>query len=87
MADGWIIALAIGGGATALTLLDKENILGLNPSKVWWWERVFPPKVVTVVKYIERPVVAMSEPLIQSKYLVTAQTNPGDWTQPKRGAY
>jgi hypothetical protein len=79
--------LLVGGvSAVGLTLAHKYNLIPQvfnNPQQRWWWE----PQVVTVVKYIERPVVAMSEPLIQSKYLVTAQSNPGEWTQPKRGTY
>jgi len=76
-------------GAAAITIIDHENLLGNNPEKKWFWER--PPfvaaKVVTKIVYVQPKVTPMSEPLVQSKYQVTTQTNPGEWTQPKRGTY
>lgn len=102
MADGWLIALVGVGTATALTLLDKENLLfNMNPSKVWWWQRIIPQSggatATTAQLQAELESYKRVEALrrrqqeekerVTSKYIQTAQPNPGDWTQPKRGAY
>jgi hypothetical protein len=76
-------------GAIAYTVADHENVLpwAPNPEKKFWWERIFAPKVVTKIVYVQPKVTPMSEPTVQSKYVMTTQTNPGEWTQPKRGTY
>ena len=93
MADGWIIALVGAGTATALTLLDKENLLfNMNPGKKWFWERILPPSIpgtlqnqqqIKELVYAElrRREEAEARQLAKSKYSVTQPFPQGNFSQ------
>ena len=54
------VAIGIIGGV-GLTIADKMNVLGINPTGVWWWERIFP----------KPPAARISQQAIQAQQILS----------------
>jgi len=65
-------ALIVGTiGTVAITLIDHENLLGNNPEKLFWWERIFPKPTQVIRTQAIRPITPISS---QQKIAQAQQT-------------
>jgi hypothetical protein len=68
--------LVIGAvGAVAVTVADKFNLFGINPSQTWWWQRMTGPvgsaKTTATLPLPRLP----SLPIVDNSYYKLVQQN------------